>query len=104
MDIVACILLREPSAQRRGSLTVAPQTKRAPIREVAFAAALGPRNNVVGIPKMAPHAPVLFELPPRAIIQLSFIFAQLFGIGAALRADPAIAREDLCAKIARVGT
>src|ERR1700680_860627 len=86
-----------------GGGAMAPQAQRAHIAEIALAAALGYGHHVVGVPEMTAAAPVLLELPARGVIELAFVFAQRVGIEAALRADAAIAREDLVAKISGVG-
>ena len=48
-----------------------------------------------------PAAPVLFELPPRGVVELALVFTQRLGVDAANRADAAIAREDLLAADSR---
>jgi hypothetical protein len=82
---------------------MAPQAQRAHIAEIARAAAFDYRHDMVGVPKMAAAAPVLLKLPACRVIELAFVFAQGFGVEAALRAHAAIAREHLAAKISGVG-
>jgi hypothetical protein len=83
---------------------VALQTKGTHVGEIAFTAAFDYRENVIGIPKVAAHAPLFFKLPPGAIVQLSFVLPQSFGVEAALRADTTIAGEHLLAKISGIGS
>ncbi len=61
------------------------------------------RHDVIGVPQIAAKAPVFFELLAGGVIEFALVLAQGFGIHAALRADAAIAREDLLAQIAGVG-
>ena len=79
------------------------QTKSPHVGEIALAAAFHDGDDVVGVPQIAAPAPVLLELLSGCVIELAFIFAQGFGVGAADRADAAVAQEDLLAKIAWVG-
>ena len=83
--------------------SMAEQAQRAHVFKVAFAAARGHRHNVVGVPEVAPRAPVLFELAPRCVVQFALVLAQRFGIRAAQGADAAIAREDLLPQVAGIG-
>ena len=58
---------------------------------------------MVGVPQVAPAAPVFFELPASPVIQLALISPQRFGIHAAQRAHPTIAGEDLFAQKTGIG-
>jgi len=82
---------------------MATQAQRAHIAEIARAAALDYRDDMIGVPKVAAAAPVLLESPARRVIELAFVFAQRFGVEAALRAHAAVALEHLRAKISGVG-
>src|SRR5262249_29482059 len=79
------------------------QAQRLHIREVALAAALCDGQNVIGVPEIAAMAPVPLELFARLPIQLALAAAQRFGVGPALRAHAAIAREYLLAQVAGIG-
>src|ERR1022692_4394336 len=89
--------------QRRSGYAVAFQAERAHVGEVAFASAFGDRHDVVGVPQVA-AAPVLVELAARGVVELALVLAEGFGVQAALRADAAIAQEDLFARVAGIGS
>src|ERR1022692_1278429 len=89
--------------QRRSGYAVAFQAERAHVGEVAFASAFGDRHDVVGVPQVA-AAPVLLELAARGVVELALVLAEGFGVQAALRADAAIAQEDLFAQVAGIGS
>jgi len=73
------------------------------VSEVALTAAGSDGDDVVGIPEMAPKAPILFELLAGLVVEFALIFAQLLGIDAAERADSSIAGKDLLAQVAGIG-
>lgn len=83
---------------------MAAQAKRAHVREVALASAFGDRYDVVGIPDMPPTAPLLLKALAGGVIQFALVLAQCLRVDAALRADATIARENLFAKIAGIGS
>jgi hypothetical protein len=83
---------------------VALQAERAHVGEIALSSTFGDRHDVVGIPYMPPAAPVLLKTLAGSIVQFALVLAQGFRIDAALRADAAIARENLLAKIAGIGS
>jgi hypothetical protein len=82
---------------------MALKAQRPHVGEIALAAAFHYRHNVVGVPQMAPAAPIFFELAARAVIQLALILAQRLRVYAALRAHPTVAREDLLAQVSGIG-
>src|SRR5512142_928448 len=81
---------------------VALEAQSAHVGEIAFPAALGHRHDVVGVPKLSPAAPVLFELSSRPVVQLALIFTERLRVGAALGADAAVAQKYLFPQIAPV--
>src|SRR5258707_11761481 len=83
---------------------VAAQTQRAHVRQVALAAALRYRKNVVGVPEMPSMAPLFFELAAGGPVELALVLPHGFGVKAAHSADTAVAREDLLAQVAGVGS
>jgi hypothetical protein len=83
---------------------VAPQAERAHVREIALASTFGDRHDVVGIPYMTPATPFLLKSLAGGVIQLALVLAQGLRIDAAVRADTAVARENLLAKIAGIGS
>jgi hypothetical protein len=82
---------------------VALQAKRAHVGKIAFASTFGHGHDVVGIPEVAPAAPVLFELAASRVVQLTLVPAQRFGVQAASRADAVVAQEDLFAQVTGIG-
>jgi hypothetical protein len=67
------------------------------VGEVALAAAFHYRHDVVGVPQIAAAAPIFFELPASAVIELALVTTQRFGVDAALPTHSAIAREHMLA-------
>jgi hypothetical protein len=51
------------------------QAKGAHVAQVALAATLDYRNYVIGVPQISPASPLLLELPARAKIELTLVFA-----------------------------
>jgi hypothetical protein len=94
--------VREPPAQLGRHEAVAAQTKRPHVGEIALAAALGDRDDVIGVPEVTPVAPFLFKTPARCEVELSLVTPHRLGVEAAQGADPTIALEDLLTQIARV--
>ena len=86
-----------------GGLSVALEAERAHVGEGAFAAAFGDGEDVVGVPEITAGAPVFFELAAGAVVEYAFVFAEGFGVDAALGADAPVAGEDLGAEVAGVG-
>jgi hypothetical protein len=86
---------------------MAEEAERSHVREVALAAAFRHGHDVVCIPKRLPAAfaqsPGFQKLAARSVVEFAEIAAQGYGIGGALGADAAVAREDLFAEIAGVG-
>ena len=75
------------------------QTERPHVGKIALAAALGDRNDMVGVPQVSAGAPLLFKFPARGEIELPFPLAESFGIQPALGADSAVAGEHLPTQI-----
>src|ERR1051326_5706682 len=84
-------------------VAVAEEAEGLHIGKIAFAAALGDRHNVIGIPETVAAAPVLFELLARSPVELALVFAQRFGVDAARGTDAAVAQKDLLPQITGVG-
>jgi hypothetical protein len=86
---------------------MALQAKRTHIGEIALPAALRDRHDVIRIPERFPAAldksPLLKKFPPGCEIKTSHIAAQRNRVHAALRANAAVARQDLFAQIAGIG-
>ena len=82
---------------------MALEAEGAHVGEIAFASAFGDGHDVVGVPQVAAMAPVPLELAAGGVVELALVLAQGFGIEAALRADAAVAQEDLCAQVAGIG-
>src|SRR5260370_29100830 len=79
------------------------QAQSAHVGEIARPAVFPYRNDMVGIPQVPAAAPLLFESPPRGVIELAFVHPQLLGIDTAFGAHTAVAREYLVAQVAGVG-
>src|ERR1019366_9460454 len=77
------------------------------IGQIALAAALGYRYEVVGIPERFaaafPQIPLAQKHAPRGVIQLPHVAPHNHGVGAALCADAAVALEDLFTEVGRIG-
>jgi hypothetical protein len=78
------------------------QAQCASVRKPALAPAFADRQYVIGVPKLAARAPLLFELPPGRVVELALVFAQRLGIEAAPAANATVALPDLFAKISGV--
>jgi hypothetical protein len=94
-------------AQQAGDGSVAFEAERAHVGEVAFTAAFGDRDDVIGIPEGAAEAileiPFAKEFVASLVVELEEVEAEGDGVEAATGTDAFVALEDFIAEIARVG-
>lgn len=85
---------------------MAEETERPQIIEVAFAAALNHRDDVIGVPQGLPPPssglPVLQQPLPRSAARVSQAALFSEGVDAAGCADSAVAQQDLFAQVSRL--
>ena len=82
---------------------MAPEAQGAHVGEVAFAAAFDDGYDVVGVPQVAAAAPLFFKAAAGGEVELAFVFAERFGVEAALRANAVVAGEDLLTEVGGIG-